>query len=72
MVRIERVRKECGAKRAVLDLQVSTAAELPEIGSRLSGYVIAAGTMAQVIQSGAFYTLDETGTWYDEDGSAAS
>ena len=34
--------------------------------------IIAAGSIAQVIQSGTFYTLDDNGTWYDSDGNAAN
>ena len=73
MVRIERERASDGAGRAVLDLQVSTVAELPAIGSKIGfRYIISAGSVAQIIQTGAFYTLDENGTWYDENGEAAS
>jgi hypothetical protein len=32
---------------------------------------VKAGSIAQVIQSGTFYTLDDDGTWYDSDGNAA-
>lgn len=73
MVRINGTRYNDGSGRAVLDLQVSTVAELPaldeELGMRLK---VGAGSIAQVIQTGAWYTLDENGTWYDSDGQAAN
>lgn len=72
MVKIERVRWNDGSGNAVLDLQVSTVAELPalneELGIRLK---VCAGSIAHVIQAGAWYTLDDNGTWYDSDGNAA-
>ena len=73
MVRINYTRYNDGSGRAVLDLQVSTVAELPalneELGMRLK---VGAGSIAQVIQTGAWYTLDENGTWYDATGTPAS
>lgn len=72
MLRIEKVRFNDGAGNAVVDIQVSTAQELPAMGETI-GYSmkVKAGSIAQVIQSGAFYTLDDDGTWYDSDGNAA-
>lgn len=72
MLRIEKVRFNDGAGNAVVDIQVSTAAELPAMGETI-GYSmkVKAGSIAQVIQSGTFYTLDDDGTWYDSDGNAA-
>ena len=67
MVRIENERA-----KNVLDLQVSTVGELPAIGSVIGKKTVGAGSVAQVIQAGSFYTLDESGTWYDENGDAAS
>ena len=73
MVRINYTRYNDGSGRAVLDLQVSTVAELPalneELGMRL---IVGAGSIAQVIQTGEWYTLDDNGTWYDSTGSAAN
>lgn len=72
MVRVERERANDGAGRAVLDLQVSTVSELPALGQTIGFRLkLSAGSVAQVIQTGAFYTLDENGTWYDENGNAA-
>lgn len=68
MVNIENVRRINPDRSAVLDLQVSTTDDLPVIGSTCGGFVIAAGTIAQVIQVGKFYTLDDDDNWYDEDG----
>lgn len=72
MLRIENVRFNDGAGNAVVDIQVSTAEELPAKGGVI-GYnmQIKAGSIAQVIQSGTFYTLDDNGIWYDSDGNAA-
>lgn len=73
MIRINGNRYNDGSGRAVLDLQVSTVAELPalneELGVRMK---VGAGSIAQVIQTGSWYTLDENGTWYDSDGAAAN
>lgn len=73
MLRINYTRYNDGSGRAVLDLQVSTVAELPalneELGTRLK---VGAGSIAQVIQTGAWYTLDDNGTWYDTSGTPAS
>ena len=73
MVRINNTRYNDGSGRAVLDLQVSTVAELPalnaELGTRLK---VGAGSIAQVIQTGAWYTLDDNGTWYGTSGTPAS
>ena len=73
MVRINYTRYNDGSGRAVLDLQVSTVAELPalnqELGMRLK---VCAGSIAQAIQTGAWYTLDDNGTWYDTSGTPAS
>lgn len=73
MLRIENVRFNDGAGNAVVDIQVSTAEELPAKGDVIGYNVkIKAGSIAQVIQSGTFYTLDDNGTWYDSDGNAAN
>lgn len=76
MVRIENVRKQISSDgtsvSAVVDLQVSTTAELPDKGEQIGTIKIMPGSIAQVIQAGGFYTLDSNGTWYDESGNAAS
>lgn len=72
MCRIEAVRDTLGYKDgktiAVLDLQVSTAAELPALGDEIDQYVVAAGTIAQIVQADepTFTTLDSDGNWYPE------
>ena len=76
MVRLERVRQDIyypsdGVHVGVVDLQVSTAEELPEAGSVIGNITIGAGSIAQVIQTGKWYTLDEDESWYDEDGNEA-
>lgn len=75
MCRIEAVRDiieyQDGKAVAVLDLQVSTAADLPDIGDAIGQYIVAAGSTAQIVQAETptFVTLDDdttTGTWYPE------
>lgn len=53
-----------GVPVAVLDLQVSTVGDLPAKGATVDGYKVAAGSWAQIIQTGGFRTLDDNGTWY--------
>lgn len=67
-------RYENGALTARLDLQVSTRAELPHIGDTVEGYTVAAGTIAQIIQSDepTFLTLDENDTYYPTQSGNAS
>lgn len=77
MVRIEEnPRSVDGNCNAVLDLQVSTVAKLPDMGDTIGLYTIAPGSTAQIIQadSPTFVTLDDNGTWYPEqsDSSASS
>lgn len=67
MVRLELVRKHL-EDSAVLDIQVSTVDELPDIGDEVEGYKIAAGSIAQIVQTGGWYTLDADEKWYDTDG----
>lgn len=68
MVRIEKERHVDGNYNAVLDLQVSTAEELPDMGDTIGLYTVAPGSMAQIIQADSFtfVTLDDDGTWYPE------
>ena len=66
MVRVEKVRWNDGQRNAVLDLHVSTAAELPDIDSMIGGFRLKAGSTAQIVQTGEFVTLDKDGTWYPE------
>lgn len=72
MLRVEKVRYNDGMKNAVMDIQVSTAAELPSLNYVVCGLKIIAGSIAQVIQTGAWYTLDDNGTWYDTSGNEPS
>ncbi len=76
MVRIEKERYVDGNYNAVLDLQVSTVAELPDMGDTIGLYTVAPGSIAQIVQADepTFVTLDDDGTWYPEqsDSSASS
>lgn len=53
------------------EIQCSTASDLPALHDQLDGVVICEGTIAQIIQSGQFATLDDDGKWY-ADGSEVS
>lgn len=76
MLRVEKVRYNDGMKNAVMDIQVSTAEELPSLNDVVCGLKIIAGSIAQIIQadSPTFVTMDANGTWYPEqsDSSASS
>lgn len=72
MVRFERIRDDISRNIKVVDLQVSEATELPALGENVEGIIIAAGSIAQIIQIGAFATLDDDGKWYKQDGSGDS
>ena len=79
MLRIEGKPREMyfdadGNCMAVVDLQVSTTDELPEENGEITGtpygtILVQVGSIAQVIQTGKWYTLDEDGSWYDDDGN---
>lgn len=73
MLRVEKVRYNDGMKNAVLDIQVSTAAELPSLNDVVCGLKIIAGSIAQIIQadSPTFVTLDANGTWYPEQSDSS-
>lgn len=73
MVRIEKERYADGNYNAVLDLQVSTAAELPDMGDTIGLYTVAPGSIAQIVQadSPTFVTLDDDGTWYPEQSDSS-
>ena len=71
MVRVEKVREDVydpttGTHTCVLDLQVSEATDLPAKDSTVGNATVAPGSIAQIIQTGAFVTLDDDGTWYPE------
>ena len=53
-----------GKPVARLDLQASTAADLPSKGDEVDGYIVAAPSTAQIIQLGKFGTLDDDDKWY--------
>lgn len=74
MVRIEKERYVDGNYNAVLDLQVSTAAELPDMGDTIGMYTVAPGSIAQIVQadSPTFVTLDANGTWYPEQSDSSA
>lgn len=71
MVRIESIREHIDRDRKVVDMQVSTVAELPDLYENIEGIIIMAGSIAQIIQTGAYATLDDDGKWY-ADGSEVS
>ena len=57
---------DTGAICAKLELQVSTAGDLPSKDEVVGGMKVAAGSIAQIIQADTFVTLDDDGTWYPE------
>lgn len=73
MIQIERIRIHVTNDIKVVDMQVSTTAELPDLGENVEGIVIAAGSIAQIIQadSPTFVTLDDDGTWYPEQSDSS-
>ena len=73
MLRVEKVRYNDGMKNAVMDIQVSTAEELPSLNAVVCGLKIQAGSIAQIIQadSPTFVTLDASGTWYPEQSDSS-
>lgn len=60
-----------GNRSAKLDLQVSTTADLPKLNGNVGGFKVLPGSIAQVIRTGSFYTLDDDGKWYDQSGNTA-
>ena len=70
MLTVENARKiigyQSGRAVAKLDLQASTASDLPELGSVVEEYIVAAGSIAQTVQADepTFITLDSNGSWY--------
>ena len=71
MLRVERVRVNDGSGNAVIDFQASTVSDLPTKGASFGSLKVCAGSIAQIIQTGVFATLDEDGKWY-ADGSEVS
>ena len=58
-----------GKTIAVLDLQVATAADLPELGGVVENYIVAAGTIAQIVEADepTYVTLSgDSGKWHPE------
>lgn len=75
MLRIERIRTEVynhdGTRDVICDMQVSTAAELPAKDEKLDSIIFKPGCIAQIIETGAWATLDDDGKWY-ADGEKVS
>lgn len=73
MVTIEKIRKlhasANGIHNAVLDLNVSTVAELPNLGATVEGTTVMANSYAVITQTGEWYKLDDDGKWYACDGT---
>ena len=77
MVNVENTRKDVydpttGIHTCILDLQVSTTSDLPAKDSLIGNAKVAPGSIAQVIQTGDFVTLDDDGSWYDDAGNVVS
>ena len=65
-----------GKTIAVLDLQVATAADLPELGGEVENYIVAAGSTAQIVEADeiTFVTMsgDSETWWPDQSGTDSS
>lgn len=65
-----------GKTIAVLDLQVATAADLPELGGVVENYIVAAGSIAQIVEADepTYVTLsgDSEEWWPDQSGTKSS
>lgn len=65
-----------GKTIAVLDLQVATAADLPELGGEVENYIVAAGSIAQIVEADepTYVTLsgDSEEWWPDQSGTRSS
>ena len=60
---------------AKLDLQVGTAADLPDAGDEVDGYIVAAGSCAQIVEADelTFVTLSgDTPGWYPDQSGTRS
>lgn len=66
---------ETGKIIAVVDMQVGTAADLPELGEVVENYVVAAGSIAQIVEAEepTWVTLsgDSEEWWPDQSGTKA-
>ena len=79
-IRIEKPRQIVGYNEdnqpiAVLDLQVGTAADLPDAGDEVDGYIVAAGSCAQIVEADevTFVTLSgDTPGWYPDQSGTRS
>lgn len=64
-----------GKTIAVLDLQVATAADLPDLGGVVENYIVAAGSIAQIVEADepTYVTLsgDSEEWWPDQSGTKA-
>lgn len=69
MREIEGVRRINMDGSAVLDIQVSEASDLPALGDTFYSFVVASGTIAQIVKRGVYATLNDDGKYYDEDGT---
>lgn len=61
---IDILKQDLKTGETVFCLQVSTRDDLPAIGTALQDGKVGAGTIAQVIQTDEFVTLDANGSYY--------
>lgn len=77
MVQVERIRRvytvvegaQLNNRQAIVDLNVSTVAELPEMNAIADGIRVLPNSIANITQTGEWYKLDDDGKWYNQDGS---
>ena len=64
------IRFEDGVSVCRMELDVDSAAELPE-ADFMDDHLLAQGSIAHDVSTGDFYCIDSEGTWYNQDGSGA-
>ena len=72
---IKGIDAETGKYIAVLDLQVGTAADLPDAGDTIDEYIVAPGSSAQIVEADeiTFVTLSgDTPGWYPDQSGTRS
>lgn len=63
---IDILKQDLATGETVFCLQVSTRDDLPAKGEKLQDGTVAPGTIAQVIQTDEFVTLDADGSYYPD------
>jgi hypothetical protein len=59
-----------GKNHIIAEIDVDTASELPP--QEYGEYFLHMGSIARDVSTGAFYSINSSGTWYNQDGSGAA